>query len=414
MTIKSRPEKRKRGDRSISAPNKPRPRRTLTIASLAHALHDGYTDSIYVLLPIWQAEFGLSYSALALLRGLYAGVMALLQVPSGRLAERFGGRSVLVLGTILAAFGWMLAGISGSFVGLCAALCIGGAGSSTQHPIASAAVSRAYGATARAPLGVYNFMGDVGKAAVPALASLLIVIMAWRESSWVLAGIGIVVAAAIAALMPSIGRGAFLAPPGQTSAKRPRKGFWLLLIISGLDISVRAGFLTFLPFLLQEKGAVLSTVGIAFASVFIGGAFGKLVLGWIGARVRLLWVLVLTKVATAAGIVVVMVLPLAPSLIVLPLLGIALNGTSSVLYGTVPDVTPRDQTHERAFAIFYTGVIGAGAVAPVLYGLLADVTGVTWASLATAFVALLICPLSVALVMVLAQFADEPEPRLSR
>jgi FSR family fosmidomycin resistance protein-like MFS transporter len=31
-------------------------RRTLLGAGIAHALHDGYTDTIYVLLPIWQAE----------------------------------------------------------------------------------------------------------------------------------------------------------------------------------------------------------------------------------------------------------------------------------------------------------------------------------------------------------------------
>jgi hypothetical protein len=31
-------------------------RRTLVLASLNHAFHDGFTDMIYVLLPVWQAE----------------------------------------------------------------------------------------------------------------------------------------------------------------------------------------------------------------------------------------------------------------------------------------------------------------------------------------------------------------------
>ena len=84
--------------------------RTLAVSGLLHALHDGYTDLIYVLLPIWQAEFGLSYSLLAVLRGLYAGSMAALQVPAGRLAERMDGRVVLAAGTILAAVGYLLAG----------------------------------------------------------------------------------------------------------------------------------------------------------------------------------------------------------------------------------------------------------------------------------------------------------------
>src|SRR5262245_48421611 len=86
------------------------PRRTLTVAGVAHALHDGFTDLIYVLLPVWQAEFGLGYAVLAVLRGLYAGTMAVLQVPAARLAERIGGRAVLALGTALAALGYALAG----------------------------------------------------------------------------------------------------------------------------------------------------------------------------------------------------------------------------------------------------------------------------------------------------------------
>ena len=36
-------------------------RRAIGVACGAHALHDGYTDLIYVMLPIWQAEFGLGY-----------------------------------------------------------------------------------------------------------------------------------------------------------------------------------------------------------------------------------------------------------------------------------------------------------------------------------------------------------------
>ena len=34
-------------------------RKGMGVACGAHALHDGYTDVIYVMLPIWQREFGL-------------------------------------------------------------------------------------------------------------------------------------------------------------------------------------------------------------------------------------------------------------------------------------------------------------------------------------------------------------------
>jgi MFS transporter, FSR family, fosmidomycin resistance protein len=390
-------------------------KRTLVVAGTAHALHDGYTDLIYVLLPIWQAEFALSYGMLALLRGLYAGTMAALQLPAGRLAERLDGRLILALGTALSAVGYLLAGYSGGLFGLCVALVLSGAGSSTQHPIASAAVSRAYGAGSRGPLGTYNFAGDLGKAAIPALTSLLLTLMPWRHSLWLLALLGLAVALGVALLMPPIGRpavnntrsmttgamttGAKTAGAMTTGAKatgQGRGGFALLFAIGVLDTGVRMGLLTFLPFLLKSKGASLPTVGIALAMVFLGGAAGKFTCGWLGARVGVLRTVLVTEGGTAAAIFAVLLLPLIPSLVLLPLLGVMLNGTSSVLYGTVPELAPPDRT-ERAFALFYTGTIGSGAISPVLYGVLGDAVGADWAVAATAMVALAIFPFAFAL-----------------
>ncbi|MBV9784879.1 MAG: MFS transporter [Acidisphaera sp.] len=369
--------------------------RTLALAGTAHALHDGYTDLIYLLLPLWQAEFGLGYGMLAALRGVYAGAMAALQLPAGRLAERLDGRVVLAVGTALAAAGYALAGASGSLLGLCAALALSGAGSSTQHPIASAAVSRAYRASSRRPLGTYNFTGDLGKAAIPAFTSLLLSLMPWRGALWVVATLGAAVAAAVFLLMPPIARTA-RAQPLARQRGRGRGGFWLLFVIGMLDTGVRMGLLTFLPFLLKAKGASLPAVGVALALVFLGGAAGKFVCGWLGARAGVLLTVLATEGGTAACILGVLVLPLVPLFILLPALGVMLNGTSSVLYGTVPELTPPDRA-ERAFALFYTGTIGSGAISPVLYGILGDWVGAYWATAATAIVAMAIFPLAFAL-----------------
>jgi MFS family permease len=83
--------------------------------------------------------------------------------------------------------------------------------------------------------------------------------------------------------------------------------------------------------------------------------------------------------------------PLTPTLILLPLLGIVLNGTSSVLYGTVPELSDGDTG--KAFAVFYTSVIGAGGIAPILYGAIADHSSQTIGVLASAATAILIVPL---------------------
>jgi FSR family fosmidomycin resistance protein-like MFS transporter len=372
--------------------------RTLWVACVAHALHDGYTDLTYVMLPIWQADFGLSYAMLAALRGLYVGAMAGFQLPAGWLARQFGGRAILVSGTVLAAAGWALAGTSGGLAGVTGALLISGAGASTQHPIASGAVSRAYGTDARGPLGVYNFAGDLGKAALPSATSLLLVVSPWWDVVWGVSVIGFTAAAAIWLFMPVTGR---LYQINTKYRGSGRGGFPVLVLIGVLDSAVRMGLLTYLPFLLKEKGAPLPLIGLAFALVFIGGAGGKFACGWLGARIGVLWNVVATEGGTALCIVAVLVSPLAVCLALLPLLGVMLNGTSSVLYGTVPELTSPEHT-ERAFALFYTATIGSGAVAPIIYGVFGDKLGIDWATLATAMTALAICPLAFVLARRLA------------
>jgi MFS transporter, FSR family, fosmidomycin resistance protein len=382
---------------AVDTHDRARAARTLTVTGLNHALHDGYTDLIYVLLPVWQTEFALSYGLLAVLRGLYAGAMAGLQIPVGRIAERVDGKIILMLGTMLSGLGYVCAGLSGGIVGLGLALALSGAGSSTQHPIASAAVSRAYGKAARGPLGIYNFTGDLGKAAIPALTSVLLVVMSWRHALLFLALAGLLVAVCIAMWMPAIGKGRASKPAAASvRADAGGGGFRWLLAIGILDTAVRMGFLTFLPFLLRDKGASLPTNGFALALVFIGGAAGKFTCGWLSERIGTLRTVLLSEGGTAALILAVLVLPLTPAIVLLPLLGVMLNGTSSALYGTVPELTPPHLT-ERAFALFYTGTIGSGAIAPVLYGLLGDKLGPTMATAATAATALAIFPLALAL-----------------
>src|SRR5437879_118602 len=148
----------------IAAPE----RRTMGVACGAHILHDGFTDTLYVLLPLWQAEFGLGYAAVGVLRSLYTAAMAGLQVPAATIARRIGSPLVLAAGTMLAAAGYLLAGASSGFIILAAALILGGIGSSTQHPIASSLVAQAYDTQgSRGPLATYNFAGDLGKMALP-------------------------------------------------------------------------------------------------------------------------------------------------------------------------------------------------------------------------------------------------------
>ena len=147
------------------------------------------------MLPIWQAEFGLGYAALGLLRTCFSGTMAGLQIPSALLSERLGVPLVLARGTALRASAICIAGASIGFWTLVVALVIGGLGASTQHPLASALVARAFaGPRSMKALGTYNFAGDIGKMTVPAAASLLLVLMPWQPALAILGCVGLAAA----------------------------------------------------------------------------------------------------------------------------------------------------------------------------------------------------------------------------
>jgi MFS family permease len=378
-------------------------RRALGVACGAHAVHDGFTDLIYVLLPVWQSEFGLGYAEVGLLRGAYAGTMAAFQYPAGLLAERIGAPVVLAVGTALTGIAFLFAGGAAGFAALTAALVLGGLGASVQHPIASAVVARAYeGARSRVALGNYNFAGDIGKMVLPAATALLLTFMPWRLALSVLAAFGLLAAVMIFALTPRVAKpssaATFEPPIAATSAATGarRGGFVILLAIGVIDSATRMSFLTFLPFLLAAKGASLATIGLALTLVFAGGAAGKLVCARLGARIGVLATVILTEGLTALGIIALLPLPLEAGLVLLPVIGIALNGTSSVLYGTVPELSS-PAAHARAFGIFYTGGIGSGAVAPALYGLFSDSFGVPGTMLLIAAGVLATLPLAGAL-----------------
>ena len=375
-------------------------RRVLAVGSGAHALHDGYTDLIYVMLPIWQAEFALSYAAIGVLRGIFAGTMASLQIPAGLLAERLGPVIVLAAGTALAGLGYCLAGMSAGIGMLVVALLIGGLGASTQHPIASALVARAFaGPRSFKALGTYNFAGDIGKMSIPAAAAFLLIVLPWRPTLAILGAAGFAAAAAILLFTPRLP-----VPPPPAKTFEPADGkllaakhaFPILLTIGILDSATRMGFLTFLPFLLVAKGASLPLVGIALTLVFAGGAVGKLVCAFLGARIGATATMLLTESLTTLAIVALLPLPLGWAVAILPIVGIALNGTSSVLYGSVPDLVAPGR-HGRAFGVFYTGTIGAGAIAPAIYGLAGDALGLTGALIIVAATVLLTLPLALIL-----------------
>jgi MFS transporter, FSR family, fosmidomycin resistance protein len=384
----------------------PRPRAVLLLACGAHFVHDGFSDILYVLLPVWAREFQLAFVQVGVIRTVYTGAMTCFQIPAGLLAERWGERRLLALGTAVTGAGFIAAGWAGGFASLLGLLLIAGLASGVQHPLSSTLVSTAYETgRRRVALGTYNFSGDLGKIAMPAAVGLATAVIGWRAATAASGVVGIVAGAAILLVLIHLSAGA-RAPAGATPSAggwgiRDGRAFGALAAIGMIDSGTRTPFLTFLPFILIAKGLTTASVGLALALLFAGGAVGKFVCGLAAERFGLIRTVILTEVATAIGIVAVIGAPLPVALAVLPPLGIALNGTSSVLYGTVAELVSAER-RSRAYGLYYTITLGASTLSPTLYGLLSDMAGVTPTLLLVAGLVLLTVPLALALRTALA------------
>ena len=372
--------------------------------SLAHFIHDGFSDMLYVLFPIWQAQYGLTFAEVGFLKTLYSGTMAGFQVPVSSLAYRMDEIRLLLWGTVLTSVAVWLFGYSSTPVLLGCLLVAGGLGSSVQHPLSSSLISGAYADTGarRTALSTFNVAGDIGKLVLPGSAAFFISQYSWPAASHILGTAGLCIAAVIflnARSVQAVQNTVEMKHSPTTSDCFNWKGkeaFWSLSAIGVIDSATRMGFLTFFPFLLQEKGAGVATIGFALSLIFAGGAAGKFVCGIAAKKFGILRSVITTEMVTAACVVCMLVLPLQFAMILAPVLGVALNGTSSVLYGSVPELVSEEQC-KQAFAIFYTSTIGSGALSPSLYGMASDVFGVKTAVMIVAFIVLFTIPLTIPL-----------------
>jgi FSR family fosmidomycin resistance protein-like MFS transporter len=379
-----------------------KPKQALATCCTAHVVHDGFSDVTYVLLPLFAQTFGLSLAQVGLIRSAHRVAMATFQIPAGLIAERFGARKLLALGTLVAGIAFIALGFAPGFWAILAALFFAGVGSAVQHPLSSTLISHAYpGEGRRTALGIYNFSGDVGKFAFGGVVSLCVLAGVSWQAPVIAFGVAGIAAAALVLLAVSDSR-----PHGEPSSREtPAEGGWgirykpafaALCALDAVDSFTRTGFLTFIAFLMIASGLPDGLAALAVPLVLTGGMAGKFSCGVLAERLGVLRTIILTELATAISILLMLVLPAVSAFFVLPLVGIVLQGTSSVIYGTIGDLVAPDRL-PRAFGMVYTTGACCGIVAPLAYGLLGDAIGIEYTIAVIGVVALLSLPLCLVL-----------------
>jgi len=366
-----------------------------------HFLDDGFTDSIYLLLPFIAAELNLSFSEVGLLKGAFSASMSLFQVPLSLLGEKVGELTVIAGGTLGLAGGFLVLSRVYTFPAIFLSLVLGKGTAAGQHSLSSSVLSRVFEVSGRrAAMGTFNFSGDIGKVCLPFLVAVMINLWDWRHAIFVLSMGGFLAAATLWGLagkeksrLPFPIPGEKLTLEERGWGIKDRKGFSALLTIGIIDNSTRTALLTFLPFLLLRKGIPVAQIGFGLTLLFGGGALGKFACGLLAEWFGIIPMVVATEALTAAGILCVFWVSSSFIWIILPFLGIMLNGTSSVLYATVAEIIS-PVARSRGYGLYYAVTLGFGAISPVAYGLLTDSFGLSFTMTSIAFVVLLTIPLS--------------------
>ena len=141
-----------------------------------------------------------------------------------------------------------------------------------------------------------------------------------------------------------------------------------------------------------DKGLPKEWAVQALPIIFVGGMLGKLAFGYIAERFGVFRSVITAATTTGSGIFLIIYLPEWSAFTIMALVGVTLNGVSSVLYGTVADYIELNK-QARAFGFFYTISSVGGIIAPAAIGFIYDQASAEIAMSVVGILPLLIIPL---------------------
>ena len=147
----------------------------------AHFLSHYYMIILAPLFAFVRADYGVSYTDLALALTAFNMVSAVLQTPAGFLVDRIGARSVLIAGVALGTAAFAVAGLVNSFAVFIAMFAVAGLGNTAYHPADYSLLSH-HSTPARIGqiFSFHTFSGILGAAVAPATLLAMQSRFGWR------------------------------------------------------------------------------------------------------------------------------------------------------------------------------------------------------------------------------------------
>lgn len=354
---------------------------SFVVLTAAYALL--YCYSVFV--PYLAEDLGLSRAAVSAPFSFCVIAYSVTSLLSGRLTDRLGPRLVVLTGGALMVAGYCVLGIAEApwqlYLGYSV---LYGLGMSGAYIPTSATLVRWFSEKRGLALATANLGGSVAMAAGPALGAAAILSLGWRDA-FVAVGVlcgGLVMLAALGLRRdpgesPTVAASSIVETEPSFTLRQARRttAFWMLCAIFLLTWSVM--FFPFAHFIaLAVDLGWGPEAGVAFFAIAgIGGAAGRLGIGWISDKVgrKAGLITFLTSAACACFLFATSTEP-AVLYIAAVLFGIG-GGASVALYpAVVGDIFGR--AHVGAIAGFaFAFTCSGGALGPMIGGWIRDVSG---------------------------------------
>jgi MFS family permease len=353
--------------------------RAVATVSTAHFISHFYIMALPPLFAFVKADFGVSYTELALAITVFMVVSAVLQTPAGFLVDRGNPRLILVAGLLCGMAGLVIASFSHAYWVFIAMFGLMGVGNTVYHPADYALLARHVSPerTSQA-YSMHTFSGMLGGAMAPAAMLAMHGLFGWRGAFIGAAALGLVAAAVLLLL-----RDGESEQPAKQRKENTAADWRLLMsapmIMNFLFFTLLAfttfGFMNFSVVALGALyGTPATTANAALSGYLVLTALGVLAGGFVAGRTERhgLTAVIGILVATVATLIIGLFNLNAPLLIaVASLAGFFLGLIMPARDMIVRSVTPPG-AFGKVFGFVTNGFNIGGIISPLVFGPLMD------------------------------------------
>ncbi|SDJ73042.1 Sugar phosphate permease [Halovenus aranensis] len=336
-------------------------------------------DQLKLTFSVSNTEVGAAFTGFLL-------VYAVMQLPSGLLADRFDAVRVIAGGAVTTALGAGVVTLGGPFALLVAAMVVMGAGTGAHKTVAITLLARTYPARTGRTLGIFDSFGTFGGVVAPvAVAGVLAVGVGWRSIFGSAALSGLALGTAMALRVPQATDSTGHTTPGVRAYTKPfadRRFVAFVAVTLGFSFAYN-GVVAFLPLYLDAAVDVGPTAASLLYSVLFVVSVVQVATGELADRVgRLSVVAVTLTLATVSLGLLVTAVAVDTAVAGVPILGaFGVVGFGLGSHGFRPvrglylEALLPDSLAGGGIGAVRSALMGAGAVAPAAVGFVADRTG---------------------------------------